>query len=101
MLSGNCTEALSIQANATISGSSAKLIKNGIAPLPFPLPTLLKPYWYIKRGDRVRVRGHAQFYAMLGLTVRISPRADGSRSRWRSVHLSSGHLELNLCRHAS
>src|SRR6266702_7208900 len=36
MLSGNCTEALSIQANVTISGSSAKLIKNGIAPLPFP-----------------------------------------------------------------
>src|SRR6266536_2430261 len=36
MLSGNCTEASSIQANVTISGSSAKLIKNGIAPLPFP-----------------------------------------------------------------
>src|SRR6266550_3813982 len=36
MLSGNCTEALSTQANVTISGSSAKLIKNGIAPLPFP-----------------------------------------------------------------
>src|SRR5438046_7299792 len=36
MLSGNCTKALSIQANVTISGSSAKLIKNDIAPLPFP-----------------------------------------------------------------
>src|SRR6266700_894337 len=36
MLGGNCTEALSIQANVTISGSSAKLIKKGIAPLPFP-----------------------------------------------------------------
>src|SRR6266550_233611 len=36
MLSGNYTEALSIQANVTISCSSAKLIKNGIAPLPFP-----------------------------------------------------------------
>src|SRR6266513_414115 len=36
MLSANCTEALSIEANVTISGSSAKLIKNGIAPLPFP-----------------------------------------------------------------
>src|SRR5438128_11198380 len=36
MLNGNCTEAFSIQANATISGSSAKLIKKGIAPLPFP-----------------------------------------------------------------
>src|SRR5713101_6504938 len=36
MLSGNCTEALSIQANVTISCSSAKLIKNGTAPLPFP-----------------------------------------------------------------
>ncbi len=54
MLSGNCTEALSIQANVTISGSIAKLIKNDIAPLPFPLPALLKQYWYIKRGERVR-----------------------------------------------
>ena len=69
MFSGNCTEALSIQANVTISGSSTKLIKNGIAPLPFPLPALLKQYWYIKRGERVRVRGHAPFYATLGFTV--------------------------------
>src|SRR5213593_1422797 len=68
MLSGNCTAALSIQANVTISCSSAKLIKNGIAPLPFPLPALLKQHWYIKRGERVRVRGHAPFYATLGLT---------------------------------
>src|SRR5256714_14626689 len=66
MLSGNCTEALSIQANVTISGSGAKLINNDIAPLPFPLPALLQQYWYIKRGERVRVRGHAQFYATLG-----------------------------------
>src|SRR5438552_3415121 len=66
MLSGNCTEALSIQANVTISGSSAKLIKNDIAPLPFPLPALLKQYWYIKRGERVGLRGHAPFYATLG-----------------------------------
>src|SRR5947207_6110760 len=70
MLSGNCTEALSTQANVTISCSSAKLIKNGIAPLPFPLPALLKQYWYIKRGERVRVRGHAPFYATLGLIHR-------------------------------
>src|SRR6266699_5769118 len=68
MLSGNCTEALSTQANVTISCSSARLVKNGIAPLPFPLPALLKQYWYIKRGERVRVRGHAPFYATLGLT---------------------------------
>src|SRR6266700_3859679 len=68
MLSGNCTAALSIQANVTISGSRANLIKNGIAPLPFPLPALLQPYWHIKRGERVRVRGHAQFYAMLRFT---------------------------------
>src|SRR2546428_4146746 len=79
MLSGNCTEALSIQATVTISGSSAKLIKNGITPLPFPLPALLKQYWYIKRGERVTclprrlrrrqgVRGHAPFYATLGAT---------------------------------
>ena len=68
MFSGNCTEALSIQANVTISCSSAKLIKNGIAPLPFPLPALLKQYWYMKRGERVKVRGDALFYATLGLT---------------------------------
>src|SRR5438045_7313772 len=68
MLSGNCTEALSTQANVTISCSSAKLIKNGIAPLPFP--ALLKQKWYIKRGERVRVRGHAPFYATLGLIHR-------------------------------
>src|SRR5436190_9295852 len=68
MLSGNCTEALSIQANVTISCSSARLIKNGIAPLPFPLPALLKQYWYIRRGERVRVRGPVPFYATLGLT---------------------------------
>ena len=36
-----------------------------IAPLPFPLPALLKQYRYIKRGERVRVRGHAPFYATL------------------------------------
>src|SRR5439155_15661319 len=53
--------------------SSAKLIKNGIAPLPFPLPALLKQYWYIKRGERVRVRGHAPFYATLGSTLRGPP----------------------------
>src|SRR6266516_6586029 len=57
MLSGNCTEALSFQANVTISGSSANLIKNGIAPLPFPLPALLEQYWYIKRGERVKGEG--------------------------------------------
>src|SRR5438093_1946378 len=68
MLSGYCTEALSIQANGTISGSSTKLTKNGIAPLPFPLPALLKQCPYIKRGERVRVRGHAPFYATLGLS---------------------------------
>jgi len=60
MLSENCTEALSIQANVMISGSSAKLIKNGIAPLP----ALLKQSWHIKRGERVK--GHAPFYAILG-----------------------------------
>src|SRR6266566_2622327 len=36
MLSGNCTEALSIQAIVTLSYCSAKLINNGISPLPFP-----------------------------------------------------------------
>src|SRR6059036_768853 len=74
MLRGNCTEALSIQANVAISCYRAKLIKDGIALLPFPLPALLKQYWYIKRGERVRVRGHPPFYATLGLT--LSPREE-------------------------
>ena len=79
MLSGNCTEALPIQANVMISGSSAKLIKNGIAPLPFPLPALLNQYWYIRRGERVRVRRHAAFYATIGLTeLRLDRSADFS-----------------------
>src|SRR5438093_5089414 len=76
MLSGYCTEALSIQANGTISGSSTKLTKNGIAPLPFPLPALLKQYCYIKRGARVRVRGHAPFYATLGYILQANPEND-------------------------
>src|SRR6266545_1357822 len=71
MLSGNCTEALSIQVNVTISCSRAKLIANDIAPLPFPLPALLKQCRYIKRGERVRVRGHAPFYATLGFPLRM------------------------------
>src|SRR5881392_1663974 len=81
MLSGNCTEALSIQANLTISGSNTKLIKNGIAPLPFPLPALLKQYWYIKRGERVGVRGHAPFYATLGFTHEMRWRCSDARRR--------------------
>src|SRR6266480_5936965 len=36
-------------------------------PLSRSLPALLKQYWYTKRGERVRVRGHAPFYATLGL----------------------------------
>jgi hypothetical protein len=36
-----------------------------LAPLPFPLPALLKLWWYIKRGERVRLRGHVPFYATL------------------------------------
>src|SRR5207245_11292434 len=78
MLSGNCTEALSIQANVTISGSGAKLINNDIAPLPFPLPALLKQYWCIKREERVRVRGHAPFYATLGFTLPFCWKAQAS-----------------------
>src|SRR6266516_5856815 len=95
MLSRTCTEALSIQANVTISGSIAKLIRNNIAPLPFPLPAPLLQYWYIKRGERVR--GHAQFYATLELTCishcRWVARATGRHrpdgevaSRWVQPH---------------
>src|SRR5213595_3761327 len=35
-------------------------------PLSRSLPAPLKQYWYIKRGERVGVRGHAPFYATLG-----------------------------------
>src|SRR6266568_7730043 len=88
MLSGNYTKALSIQANVTISCSSAKLIKNGISPLPFPLPALLKRCPYIKRGERVRVRGHAPFYATLGFMCRS---AHGRR--WSA---ECAHIDLHL-----
>src|SRR5213075_1214085 len=107
MLSGNCTEALSIQANVTISGSGAKLIKNDIAPLPFPLPALLKQYWYIKRGERVRVRGHARFDATLGSTRHtsaVSCSILGPFAVRRHFHQlrveAAQHLhEVRLCRH--
>ena len=54
-----------MQANDTISCCRTKLIKMAAA-LSFPLPALLKQYWYSQRGERVRVRGHAPFYATLG-----------------------------------
>src|SRR5205823_7784946 len=38
-------------------------------PLSRSLPALLKQYCYIKRGERVRVRGHAPFYATLGFIL--------------------------------
>src|SRR5881394_4636375 len=88
MLSGNCTEALSVQAHVTIASSSAKFMNNGSAPLRFPLPALLKQYWYSKRGEKVRVRGHAPFYATLGsvhgrpprpCSRALGPRTCGSR----------------------
>src|SRR5437879_2149379 len=94
MLSGNCTEALSIQATITISCSSAKLIKNGIAPLPCPLPALLKQHWYIKRGERVRVRGRAQFYATLGFILARAHQSSGRGDRsWDRI---VGIVQLRL-----
>src|SRR6266568_3035892 len=101
MLSGNCTEALSIKANVTISCSSAKLIKNGIAPLPFPLPALLQQYWYIKRGERVRVRGHAPFYATLGFIIGLPCAANASIRRQTvldtttTTNISNGRRHVN------
>src|SRR6266550_3450617 len=51
MLSGNCTEALSIQANVTISFPAQNSLKRAL-PLSRSLPALLKQYGYIKRGER-------------------------------------------------
>ena len=42
-----------MQANDTISCCRTKLIKMAAA-LSFPLPALLKQYWYSQRGERVR-----------------------------------------------
>src|SRR5438045_3839808 len=102
MLSRNCTETLSIQANVTFSCSRANLIKNGIAPLPFPLPALLKQSWYKKRGERVRVRGLAPFYATLGLTRSLartkqvySHRIAGSASASAVVAQPAAVIEMN------
>src|SRR6266487_4404969 len=101
MLSGNCTEALSIQANVTISGSSTKLIKNGIARLPFPLPALLKQYWYIKRGE-----GQGEGICSILCNVRVYfGRADlFDFNRRGAVHVKfiavevhfAGHLKLEF-----
>src|SRR6266511_2114789 len=49
-----------------------KLIKNGITPLPFPLPALLKQYGYINAGRGSEMRGHAPFYATLGFRKHAS-----------------------------
>src|SRR5947208_3932227 len=69
MLSANCTEALSIQATVTSSGSGAELIKMAL-PLSRSLsPRRLRQCWYIKRGERVRVRGHTPFYAICDIRV--------------------------------
>src|SRR6266700_4246813 len=75
MLSVNCTEALSIQANVTISCSSAKLIKNGIAPLPFPPRAARAILLHKARGEGQGEgtcsilcnvsRGHCYFSALL------------------------------------
>src|SRR5882724_10086654 len=59
--------------------------KNDIAPLPFPLPALLKHYWYIKRGERVRVRGHAPVYATLGYSFSSNPREKGDAALQEAV----------------
>src|SRR2546427_2760975 len=94
MLSGHCTEALSTQANVTISGSSAKLIKNGIAPLPFPLPALLKQYWYIKRGE-----GHGEGTCSILCNVRVARRRrKGCRPSVMSFFPPNGLLALNPTR---
>src|SRR5439155_18762331 len=86
MLSGNCTEALSIQATVTISGSIAKDINNGIAPLPFPLPALLMQYWYKARGEgqgegRSSILCNIRVYLRFNYRFRILFRRDAKDSR--------------------
>ena len=60
-----------IQANVTISGSIAKLIKNDIAPLPFPLPALLSGLRH--KYDDVRGKG---FFAQTRRERRAYPAVD-------------------------
>src|SRR5436190_11409672 len=66
-------------------------LKNGIPPLPFPLPALLKQHYYIKRGARVRVGGHPPFYATLRFTHKhgLIPKAAmvmRVKHRWNVSH---------------
>src|SRR5437773_12115072 len=70
MLNGNCTEALSIKANVTISCSRVKPIENGIAPLPFP-PALLKQILV----HEARGEGQGEGTCSILCNVRVHPRA--------------------------
>src|SRR2546426_12463959 len=87
MLSGNCTETLSIQVSVTIPCSRAKLITNGIAPLPFPLPALLKQFRYIKRGEG---QGEGTFSILCNVRVE---RRICSRDRL----FQRNHLVVQIC----
>src|SRR6266550_5437655 len=100
MLSGNCTEALSIQANVTISAPAQNSLKMAL-PLSRSLPALLKQYWYIKRGERVRVRGHAPFYATLGFTCIASLRSNLGSLCWSADSRVREFLNLSWPRSAA
>jgi hypothetical protein len=41
--------------------------------LPFPLPALLKQHWYIKRGERVRVKRSIRHFITSGFSLDIVP----------------------------
>src|SRR6266487_6436248 len=82
MLSGNCTEALSIQANVTISGSSTKLIKNGIAPLPFPPRAATAMLVHKARGE-----GH-----LPAATAAAQAGGEGTCSILCNVRVNSGRM---------
>src|SRR5213076_3385492 len=65
-------------------------------PLSRSLPALLKQYWYIKRGERVRVRGHAPFYATLEYSFSSNPREKGGCRLTRSCQ--GNRLGIGLMR---
>src|SRR5438034_11641976 len=100
MLSGNCTEALSIQANVTISGSSAKLIKNDIAPLPFP-PRAAKAILVHQ------ARGEGQGEGTCSILCNVRVNRDGRRKvgvihrRERSKQRDSGGTRVSIAGAAS
>jgi len=77
MLSGNCTEALLIQANVTIHAPRKNSLKRTL-PLSVPSPRLLEQYKVNKARGEGQLRDMLDFMQILGF-VRAMPKLCLSR----------------------